>query len=1140
MNLILFVVCIVLQTQAGLVQAQTTPEKPSGIGTSNAPHSSAFSGNSMSPGTYSSDDNYWEQLGAEGVNGIVYAIVIMGSNIYVGGDFTQAQGMPASNIAMWNGSTWSAVGTGTNGIVRALAVSGTDLYAGGDFSVAGGTSANYIAKWNGASWSALGGGTNDVVRALAVNGSDLYVGGDFNNVDGTNIYSKSTAKWNGSSWTALYNIYVGGRATALAYFDSKLFIGSSNGTLSDWDGSSWGNYSPVLGEDIFAIAFTESGDSRYVGGAFDRYISRDVDSYIGTLNGTVHSIITIGSTMYAAGEFTQFDYDGATTTANHIAKYTGYPTFWSEFGEGVNGTIYALATDGTNIYVGGDFTSGTTGAKISHIGKFNGSTLSPLGTQNANHVDALVASNGSLYASDNRTVKKIEVGSDWPILGSEFSGGLGLSTLAANGNDIYAGGRFGNVGSVYTACIAKWNGSSWSALGDPFTFDEFSDNIYAMAFEGSNLYVGGSFFGYSVYFYNVAQWDGTNWSALGDGLDGTVLSLAVKNGILYAGGSFSGNIAKWNGTSWSTLGTGMNSTVRALAFIGDELYAAGEFSTAGGNPANHIAKWDGTNWSALGAGVDGTVQTLAAAGADLYVGGNFTTAGGTTVNNVAKWDGANWSALGDGANDYINSIAVTGNDLYVGGRFTTIGGITSNRIGHWFKPLAPAAVNKTFTTPQATPLGFNDGENTTGVSVKITTASGGPTISTFRYDDAPTDASMISGDVSSYRWIIQQTGLAAEFDAEVRFKISEIPNNNISDPGEIIIYKRPTPGSGPFTALTTSYDSGTGELVASGVSSFSEFAFGTDETEEQTAIITGNEGWRMMSSPAVAASYATILDTLWTQGFTGTDAPTNGTSNVLTWDEANQQFTSVSNASDLPDAGSGFLVYVFDDQDYDGNADGFPKMIQFDGIQNSETISPTLSYTDTDSIEADGWNLLGNPYSFTIDWNAENGWNKSTLDAAIYVWSDSAGGGNGAYLSWNGTTGTLGNGLIAPWQGFWVKANNENPALSLNDSVRSTGGVFLKKATVPKLRFAISDGRISNETIVMLDEQASKTKDRLDAYKLQSLNKDYLSLFTQLGDGTALDINALPLDLEEALEIALDLDGSDLSGEFELSWNLDA
>ena len=63
--------------------------------------------------------------------------------------------------------------------VRALATKGGDIYAGGDFTAAGGVGANHIALWNGSTWSALGSGTDNVVNALAADGNVLFVGGEF-------------------------------------------------------------------------------------------------------------------------------------------------------------------------------------------------------------------------------------------------------------------------------------------------------------------------------------------------------------------------------------------------------------------------------------------------------------------------------------------------------------------------------------------------------------------------------------------------------------------------------------------------------------------------------------------------------------------------------------------------------------------------------------------------------------------------------------------------------------------------------------------------------------------------------------------------------------------------------------------------
>jgi len=147
----------------------------------------------------------WSALGS-GVNGYgVYALAMSGSDLYAGGRFTTAGDSVAGFIAKWNGSSWSPLGLGMNWVVYALAVSGSDLYAGGGFTRAGDSVANYIAKWNGSSWSALGMGMDGVqypyVYALAVSVNDLYAGGDFPTAGGS--VANYIAKWDGSSWSAL-------------------------------------------------------------------------------------------------------------------------------------------------------------------------------------------------------------------------------------------------------------------------------------------------------------------------------------------------------------------------------------------------------------------------------------------------------------------------------------------------------------------------------------------------------------------------------------------------------------------------------------------------------------------------------------------------------------------------------------------------------------------------------------------------------------------------------------------------------------------------------------------------------------------------------------------------------------------------
>jgi len=110
----------------------------------------------------------------------VFTLAVDASNhLYTGGNFTVAGATAATNIAEWDGSNWTALSSGMNGYVYSLALDPAgNLYAGGAFTLAGGVPANYIAKWNGTAWSALGSGVNGTVLSLAADQAGrLYAGG---------------------------------------------------------------------------------------------------------------------------------------------------------------------------------------------------------------------------------------------------------------------------------------------------------------------------------------------------------------------------------------------------------------------------------------------------------------------------------------------------------------------------------------------------------------------------------------------------------------------------------------------------------------------------------------------------------------------------------------------------------------------------------------------------------------------------------------------------------------------------------------------------------------------------------------------------------------------------------------------------
>src|SRR5438445_4902564 len=65
--------------------------------------------------------------------------------------------------------------------------------------------------------------------------------------------------------------------------------------------------------------------------------------------------------------------------------------------------------------------------------------------------------------------------------------------LAVSGSDLYAGGPFTTAGGSAANYIAKWNGSSWSALGSGLSGGVYIGGVSALAVSGSDLYAGGGF-----------------------------------------------------------------------------------------------------------------------------------------------------------------------------------------------------------------------------------------------------------------------------------------------------------------------------------------------------------------------------------------------------------------------------------------------------------------------------------------------------------------------------------------------------------------------------------------------------------------------------------------------------------------------
>jgi len=288
-------------------------------------------------------------------------------------------------------------------------------------------------------------------------------------------------------------------------------------------------------------------------------------------------------------------------------------------------------------------------------------------------------------------------------------------TVAANG-DLVVAGYFTEAGGIPAQGIARWNGTTWSALGSGIV-----GSAYALAaLPNGDIVVGGELIeagGAPV--HGIARWNGSAWDDFGGGVTHPFSSSIVKaiqllpNGEVIVGGYFelaggvvTNGIARWNGTVWSPVGdpSGVGGTVNALARLANgDIVAGGNFGIIGGVPVAYLARWNGTTWSELGGGVDGgtppftfpevkSLRTLS--NGDLLVGGLFDTAGGVPAASIARWNGTAFTSCGSGMtlagppdpfyHANVAAVAVLPGDKVVAvGEFETAGGVPARGLAAW-------------------------------------------------------------------------------------------------------------------------------------------------------------------------------------------------------------------------------------------------------------------------------------------------------------------------------------------------------------------------------------------------------------------------------------------------------------------------
>jgi hypothetical protein len=157
-----------------------------------------------------------------------------------------------------------------------------------------------------------------------------------------------------------------------------------------------------------------------------------------------------------------------------------------------------------------------------------------------------------------------------------------------------------------------------------------------------------------------------------------------------------------------------------------------------------------------------------------------------------------------------------------------------------------------------------------------------------------------------------------------------------------------------------------------------------------------------------------------------------------------------------------------------------------------------------------GFNLLGNPFPSGLNWDdiANNVAFPANTSKTIYFTRDNA---QCSYVGGVGVPGDV-TGIIPPEQGFFVKTNSTGNSITLAAGARSQGTIHSRykgSTIIPLVRLALTEGHISDETVVRFDPLAKTNLDYdFDALKM-FVSTTSTQIYSALG-GTDYSINGQP------------------------------
>jgi hypothetical protein len=188
----------------------------------------------------------------------------------------------------------------------------------------------------------------------------------------------------------------------------------------------------------------------------------------------------------------------------------------------------------------------------------------------------------------------------------------------------------------------------------------------------------------------------------------------------------------------------------------------------------------------------------------------------------------------------------------------------------------------------------------------------------------------------------------------------------------------------------------------------------------------------------------------------------------------------------------------------------------------------TVNSTDVNiSSNPSQWNLVGNPYGYDVEISKILSDNNSKFHSTVYKMDDS----NPGYKTHNGYVGNIDNGLIKPFDGFWIQAGSNGDVFEFHESCMRKGhlnenggsGRTTTDESIGSAVFTFSNGELTSSIYISFTEQGEINLDDLDAKQIMPMSPAYhlTSMFRE--SGKSLSINNLPSYLPNDISIEMDV-----------------